>query len=98
MSGKEGDGQYCAVIFHSFNSNLDVSLGVERPGDDHVRHELLHLLPGGAGADHLQDHGPPGLRPGPKTHSSQVNITNNGGYVIQTSSVQILPKETCEGV
>ena len=76
------------MIFNSgrcrevLNQHLGVSLGVERPGDDHVRHKLLHLLPGGAGADYLQDHGAPGLRPGPEAHPSQVHITLNWGIVI----------------
>ena len=51
---------------------LDVRVGAELAGHDHVRHQLLHLLPRGAGPHHLQDHGAPGLRPGPEDHSGQV--------------------------
>ena len=46
--------------------------GGESAGHDHVRDELLHLLRGGAGPRHLQDHGPPRLGPRPEAHTRQV--------------------------
>ena len=55
--------------------NVMSRLGGESAGDDHVRDELLHLLRGGAGPRHLQDHGPPRLRPRPEAHTRQVQCS-----------------------
>ena len=52
--------------------NVMSRLGGESAGHDHVRDELLHLLRGGAGPRHLQDHGPPRLGPRPEAHTRQV--------------------------